>query len=59
MIKKTIKALFTGGVIGAVIGLLFAPQKGDVTRKKLQKAVDKGKKKFEEIRSEIEKKEEE
>ena len=33
---KTIRAFIWGGAIGAVLGLLFAPQRGDVTRAQLQ-----------------------
>ena len=30
-----IKTFLTGGLIGAVVGVLFAPKKGDETRKEL------------------------
>ncbi|HEY7877912.1 MAG TPA: YtxH domain-containing protein, partial [Gemmatimonadaceae bacterium] len=33
---KTIRAFIWGGAIGAVVGLLFAPQRGDATRAQLQ-----------------------
>lgn len=33
---KTIKAFIWGSAIGAVLGLLFAPQRGDLTRAQLQ-----------------------
>jgi gas vesicle protein len=33
---KTIRAFIWGGAIGAVLGLLFAPQRGDITRAQLQ-----------------------
>ena len=33
---KTIRAFIWGSAIGAVLGLLFAPQRGDVTRAQLQ-----------------------
>jgi gas vesicle protein len=33
---KTIRAFLWGGAIGALIGLLFAPQRGDQTRALLQ-----------------------
>jgi gas vesicle protein len=33
---KSIRAFIWGSAIGAVLGLLFAPQRGDVTRAQLQ-----------------------
>ncbi len=33
---RTIRAFIWGSAIGAVLGLLFAPQRGDVTRAQLQ-----------------------
>src|SRR5579871_3612676 len=33
---KTLRALFWGGIAGAVLGLLFAPQRGDATRARLR-----------------------
>jgi gas vesicle protein len=33
---KAIRAFIWGSAIGAVLGLLFAPQRGDVTRAQLQ-----------------------
>ena len=33
---KTIKAFIWGSAIGAALGLLFAPQRGEVTRAQLQ-----------------------
>lgn len=42
----TLLALLTGAAIGAGVGLLYAPDKGEVTRKKLQKNADKAKKEF-------------
>lgn len=33
---KTIRAFIWGSAIGAALGLLFAPQRGDVTRAQLQ-----------------------
>lgn len=54
---RIFRGLFTGGIIGYVLGLLFAPSKGDETRKKVQDAFEKGKKKFEELKSEVTKKE--
>ena len=53
------KSLTLGGIIGFIIGLLFAPQKGEETRKKLQESIEKGKGKFQELKEEFTKKEEE
>lgn len=36
-----IKSFLTGGIIGAVVGMLLAPQKGEESRKKLQEETDK------------------
>jgi gas vesicle protein len=33
---KTMRAFIWGGAIGAVLGLLFAPQRGEVTREQLR-----------------------
>ncbi|MBP8960676.1 YtxH domain-containing protein [Patescibacteria group bacterium] len=63
MAKKRNKFLWGMG-IGAVLGILFAPRKGDDTRKKLskeaqdlkeafEKAVSTGKVKYEEIKAEV------
>jgi len=54
--KKWIRGIFAGGLLGFIAGLLFAPQKGDETRKKVQEAIDKGKEKFKEIKENWEKK---
>ncbi|MFA5839354.1 MAG: YtxH domain-containing protein [Candidatus Margulisiibacteriota bacterium] len=54
---KIMKSLTIGGIIGFVAGLLFAPSKGDETRKKVQEAVEKGKEKFNEIKEEVTRKE--
>ncbi|MCX5749282.1 MAG: YtxH domain-containing protein [Candidatus Saganbacteria bacterium] len=44
-----IKSFLTGGMVGAVIGMLFAPQKGDESRKKLQEESDKWSPKIKEM----------
>jgi len=54
---KIMKSLTIGGIIGFVAGLLFAPSKGDETRKKVQEAMEKGKEKFNEIKEEVTRKE--
>jgi gas vesicle protein len=56
---RIFKSLTFGGIVGLVMGLLFAPQKGEETRKKLQDSIEKGKGKFEELKEEFKKKEEE
>ncbi len=53
---KVLKSLTIGGIIGFVAGLLFAPTKGEETRKKLQDSLDKGKEKFQELKEELRKK---
>jgi len=40
---NTILALLTGAAIGAGIGILFAPEKGTVTRKKIKDTLDESK----------------
>ncbi len=48
--RKLIKGILSWGVIGFVLGLLFAPEKGEETRKKVQGAVEKGKEKLDELK---------
>jgi gas vesicle protein len=43
---NTLLALLTGAAIGAGVGILYAPDKGEKTRKKLKKNADKAKKEF-------------
>ncbi|OGC23749.1 hypothetical protein A2291_05130 [candidate division WOR-1 bacterium RIFOXYB2_FULL_42_35] len=56
---RFLKNLGLGSLVGFVMGLLFAPQKGEETRKKLKISIDKGKEKFEEIKDEFKKEQEE
>jgi gas vesicle protein len=56
---RLFRNLTLGGIAGFVMGLLFAPQKGEETRKKLQDSIEKGKGKFEELKEEFTKKKEE
>ena len=43
---NTILALITGAAIGAGLGLLYAPESGDKTRKKISKGAKDAKKRF-------------
>lgn len=58
MMSKIMRGLSLGAIFGFVAGLLFAPEKGEETRKKVQEAIEKGKEKFKEIKESFEKKEE-
>ncbi|MDG3584176.1 MULTISPECIES: YtxH domain-containing protein [Galbibacter] len=44
---NTLLALLTGAAIGAGVGILYAPDKGDVTRKKIKKNAKKTQKELE------------
>ncbi len=50
---RIFKTLTLGGIIGFVMGLLFAPQKGEETRKKVKESLDKGKEKINELKDEF------
>lgn len=50
---KILRGVTFGGIVGFVIGLLFAPQKGSETRKKLHDSIEKGKEKIEELKEEF------
>ncbi len=50
---KILRGITFGGIVGLVLGFLFAPQKGTETRKKLHDSIEKGKEKFEEIKEEF------
>lgn len=43
---STLLALVTGAAIGAAVGMLYAPDSGDVTRDKLSKDAKKAQEKF-------------
>ncbi len=43
---NTFLALLTGAAIGSVLGLLYAPEKGDETRRKISKGAKDAKKKL-------------
>lgn len=49
--RKLLKGILGFGVVGFILGLLFAPEKGDETRKKVAEAIEKGKEKFNEVKS--------
>lgn len=44
--KNGLMAFLGGAAVGAIVGVLFAPDKGEVTRRKIGKAVDEGKEKI-------------
>jgi gas vesicle protein len=43
---QTVLAILTGAAIGAGLGILYAPEKGEVTRKKISKETKKAQKKL-------------
>ncbi|MBN2057469.1 MAG: YtxH domain-containing protein [Candidatus Saganbacteria bacterium] len=56
---RLFRTLTIGGIIGFIAGLLFAPKRGEETRKDLKDSLDKGKERFEELKEEFSRKEEE
>ena len=50
---NTILAILTGAAIGAGIGILFAPDKGTNTRRKIREGVDEAKENLNEKFSEV------
>jgi gas vesicle protein len=40
--KNSFVAFLSGAALGAVVALLFAPEKGEVTRRKIRRAVEDG-----------------
>lgn len=40
--RNGLMAFLGGAAVGAIVGILFAPDKGDVTRRKIGKAVREG-----------------
>jgi len=51
--SNTFLAFLTGAATGAILGLLYAPDKGENTRDKLSYQLDKYKKKLDELIREI------
>ena len=45
--KNGLLAFLGGAVVGAVVGVLFAPEKGEVTRRKIGRAVQDGRERIE------------
>ncbi len=43
MLRKLFKGVVTGGIVGFVLGMLFAPAKGEESRAKLKEMAYKGK----------------
>lgn len=56
---KIMKGITFGAIVGFVAGLLFAPEKGEETRKKAQEAIEKGKEKIKEFKESFTKEEDE
>ncbi len=48
MCRKTFKAFLTGGVLGFLAGVLFAPKEGEKTREDLKKKIEEFRKLLEE-----------
>ena len=53
--RRLLKILTLGGLFGFIAGLIFAPEKGEETRKKLSSFLEKGKEKCAEIKEEFSK----
>lgn len=51
--RKLLRSLTLGGIVGFFAGLLFAPQKGDKTRKQFQEVLDKGKEKLQSLKDQL------
>ena len=47
--SNTLIAFLTGAAVGAILGILYAPEKGSITREKLSFRLDKYKKTLEEF----------
>ncbi len=53
--RRFLKLVGLGGLLGFIAGLLIAPEKGESTRKKVSEWVEKGKEKVKEIKEEFSK----
>ena len=57
MKSRTVFALLAGAAVGAVLGILFAPDKGEKTRKKMKKTtedyIDSVKEKLSNLKKEV------
>ena len=57
MKSRTVIALLAGAAVGAVLGILFAPDKGEKTRKKMKKTtedyIDSVKEKLSNLKQEV------
>ncbi|CAN5643976.1 hypothetical protein BH11BAC3_BH11BAC3_33940 [soil metagenome] len=50
---RTIKTLMTGVIVGAILGVLYAPEKGSITRRKLSRKGDDIRDKFNDLKDRI------
>lgn len=57
--KRLMRILTLGGLFGFIAGLLFAPQKGEESRKTVSGWLDQGKEKLKEIQKDLSKGKEE
>lgn len=59
MAKGFFRGIFTGGLVGFVLGILFAPQKGEETRRQLSKVSEDLTSKVKDVSEKIRRKREE
>lgn len=50
---RLLRGLTLGSIVGFIAGLLFAPQKGEETRKKVEEFTEKAKGKIKELKEEF------